>query len=115
MRQYFANNPIEQVPQIPGKRGFYAKSLLQLPCKRFYQPAFTSQGTNCFYGQGRISSLISSDRGMKIEVLLLPESCLQRFRPIASVAKKPDIHEDGIVDMLDSATMTANWLEFTFP
>jgi hypothetical protein len=35
--------------------------------------------------------------------------------PSAIRAKKSDVNEDGIVDMLDLATMTADWLEFTFP
>jgi sugar lactone lactonase YvrE len=35
--------------------------------------------------------------------------------PSAIRAKKSDVNEDGIVDMLDLATMTADWLEFTVP
>lgn len=35
--------------------------------------------------------------------------------PRATAAKRSDINEDGIVNLLDFATMTANWLESTVP
>jgi hypothetical protein len=50
MRNYFANNSVQKMLQIPGGCGFYPRPLFQLSGNCFYKSAFTGQCTNRFYG-----------------------------------------------------------------
>ena len=89
MRNYFTDNTIHQMPQIPGKRCFYAKTLSKLACNSLNQTTFAGQRTNSLSRQQRIFLVNPSQRRMKIHLSGFPQLLVQRFGTVTLISQRP--------------------------